>query len=68
MTRSAQGNVKCPLQVYWGAQGVIERCFKPLSIWEEYAEIVGGSAFPSGHYIPEQVPQLLLKELQTFFG
>ena len=68
MTRAAQGKVKCPLQVYWGAEGVIERCFKPLETWGDYAEIVGGRAFASGHYIPEQVPQLLLKELQAFFG
>lgn len=67
-TRAAGGKVKCPLQVYWGAEGVIERCFNALSIWKEYAENVGGSAFPSGHYIPEQVPELLFTELQTFFG
>ncbi len=67
-TRAAGGKVKCPLRVFWGAEGVIERCFKPLSIWEEYADSVGGSALPSGHYIPEQVPHILLAQLQTFFG
>ncbi len=67
-TRAAGGKVKCPLQVYWGAEGVIERCFNALSIWKEYAENVGGSAFPSGHYIPEQVPEMLFAELNTFFG
>lgn len=37
-TRTAGSKVKCPLQVYWGAEGVIERCFNALSIWKEYAE------------------------------
>ena len=67
-TRAARDKVECPLRVFWGAEGVIERCFKPLSVWEEYAESVGGSAFQSGHYIPEQVPQILLAQVQAFFG
>ena len=67
-TRAAGDKVQCPLRVFWGAEGVIARCFKPLSIWKEYASSVGGSALPSGHYIPEQVPKILLVQLQTFFG
>ena len=67
-TRAAGGKVQCPLRVFWGAEGVIERCFRPLAIWEQYAESVDGSAFPSGHYIPEQVPQHLLAQLESFFA
>jgi haloacetate dehalogenase len=46
---------------------VIERCFMPLEIWREYAMEVDGRALPCGHYIPEEVPDLLSAELLAFF-
>ena len=67
-TRAAGEKIQCPLRIFWGGQGVIERCFKPLDIWGKYATTVGGSAFPGGHYIPEESPELLLRELTAFFG
>ena len=61
------GRVKCPLRVFWGAEGTIERCFKPLDEWGKAAETVGGQAFPCGHYIAEELPEALLAELAAFF-
>ena len=55
---------KCESQTF----GTFERCFKPLSVWADYAQTVGGSAFPGGHYIPEESPDLLLRELDAFFN
>ncbi len=66
-TRAAGEKVQCPLGIFWGGQGVIERCFKPLDVWSHYAQTVGGSAFPGGHYIPEEAPARLLQELTVFF-
>ena len=66
-SRASGEKVKCPLRIFWGGQGVIERCFKPLTLWGEYATNFGGSAFPGGHYIPEEAPDLLLRELNDFF-
>ena len=65
--RAAERKVKCPLRVFWGRDGTIERCFKPFDEWHKAAENVGGQAFPCGHYIAEEVPELLLAELQGFF-
>jgi haloacetate dehalogenase len=63
----AAGNkVKCPMRVLWGAEGVIERCFKPLDVWSQYANDVSGRALPCGHYIPEEAPDALLAELAAF--
>ena len=64
---AAGRKVECALRVFWGANGVIERCFRPLEIWREYAREVDGRALPCGHYIPEEVPDLLSAELLAFF-
>jgi haloacetate dehalogenase len=52
----------------WGAHGVVERCFRPLDEWRRVADDVRGSALPAAHYLPEEVPDLLIRELETFFG
>lgn len=55
-----------PMLALWGAHGVIEKCFEPLDEWRKLASDVQGHALPCGHYIPEEVPDLLLNELLTF--
>lgn len=57
-----------PLKVLWGEHGLVNKCFKPLEDWRAVAGDVEGRAVPSGHYIPEEIPDLLLKEAQRFFG
>lgn len=57
----------CPLLVLWGAEGIVGRCFSPLNEWQKVATDVSGHALPSGHYIPEEVPELLLDETLNFF-
>jgi haloacetate dehalogenase len=65
---AAGQKVQCPLRVLWGAQGVVERCFKPLQEWGKVATDVSGKALECGHYIPEEAPEALLKEIRTFFN
>jgi haloacetate dehalogenase len=55
-----------PLLALWGANGVVEKCFKPMDEWRKVASDVRGHALPCGHYIPEEAPDLLLEELTTF--
>ena len=59
--------LNCPLLVLWGANGVIEACFDPLSLWRERAENVRGRTLQAGHFLAEEVPDRLLSELLTFF-
>jgi haloacetate dehalogenase len=66
--REAGRKVRVPLLALWGAQGVVERCFDALEEWRRVAEDVRGHALPSGHYIPEEVPELLIQELEKFLG
>jgi haloacetate dehalogenase len=64
--RAAGRRVECPLLVFWGQAGVIERCFSPMTLWRDYARDVSGRALPCGHYIPEEQPDLLADELAAF--
>ena len=55
-----------PLLVLWGEQGVVNQCFEPLKEWSKLAVNVKGHALPCGHYIPEEAPELLLNQVQSF--
>lgn len=56
----------CPLQILWGADGVIEACFDALALWRLRAENVTGQALPAGHYIAEEIPAILLDHALPF--
>lgn len=61
--------IACPVHVLWGEHGVVGRLFKPLEDWQVKCELpVTGKAVPGGHFIPEQVPDLLLEEMLAFFA
>jgi haloacetate dehalogenase len=66
--RAAGVKVRCPLLALWGARGVVEKCFNPLDEWRRVADDVRGRALPAGHYLPEEVPDLVAAELESFFG
>jgi haloacetate dehalogenase len=55
-----------PLRVYWGANGVVAKCFDPLAEWRRVALDVDGGPLPSGHYIPEEAPDALLVAVMPF--
>ncbi|KTG27404.1 MAG: alpha/beta hydrolase [Halomonas sp.] len=56
----------CPINVMWGAQGAIEACFDALGEWRKVATQVEGKALPCGHYIAEEIPDVLLEEVLPF--
>ena len=63
-----RGNtVKCPLRVFWGETGTVGKVFDVLGEWKLVADDVDGHSLPSGHYIPEDVPHLLMDEVNDFF-
>ena len=57
-----------PTLVLWGDQGVVHRCFKPLPEWQRVATQVHGQALPCGHYLAEEVPDLLLEQVLPFLA
>ena len=60
--------VECPVLTLWGEHGIIDQCFEPLSLWRERAHNVSGKALPSGHYIAEEIPEILIQELIPFLS
>jgi haloacetate dehalogenase len=60
--------VMCPLLVLWGERGTVGRLEPVMDLWREKAVSVMGKALPSGHFLPEEVPEQTLAELLTFLS
>jgi haloacetate dehalogenase len=59
--------VRCDLLVLWGERGVVHRMFRPLELWQaQCAGQVSGHVVPSGHFIPEELPQHTVEGLRGF--
>jgi haloacetate dehalogenase len=65
---AAGQKIGCPVLVLWGSQGFVGRAYEPLSVWQEYAADVRGTALPTGHFPPEEAPDLVLEALAGFLG
>jgi haloacetate dehalogenase len=63
----ASQKIACPLHALWGERGVVHRVFTPISDWQEKCALpVTGRPLPCGHYIAEELPDVLSAELRTF--
>jgi haloacetate dehalogenase len=58
--------VQCPLLVLWSEKGPFHRMYNVLQTWQERAVEAHGRAMPTGHFLPEQMPQELTQEIITF--
>jgi haloacetate dehalogenase len=53
--------------VLWGERGVVNKMFTPLELWQAQCEgQVSGQVLPSGHFIPEELPDVTIEALKTF--
>ena len=67
-SRSAGEKIRCPLLALWGSKGKIEAWYDALAIWRTWcAAPVSGGAIASGHYLAEEAPEAVLRELEAFF-
>jgi haloacetate dehalogenase len=56
--RERGGKIACDTLVLWGSRGVVNRMFKPVELWQaQCAGHVSGQVMPSGHFIPEELPE-----------
>ncbi len=55
-----------PLLVLWGDHNPLNKNVDIVSIWKERALDVRGHGVPSGHWLPEEVPDQLVKEVSAF--
>ena len=58
--------IECPVLVLWGTQGFVGRGYEPLRVWRQYAADVRGIALPTGHFLPEEAPDLVRAALRDF--
>jgi haloacetate dehalogenase len=55
-----------PVLVLWGADGLFGQ-LPAVEIWRDYAEEISGAAIPDcGHFLPEEQPGLVMRELADF--
>lgn len=59
--------IAAPTLVLWGANGLVEKFFDPLALWQRLCDDVRGCSLPCGHFIPEEAPVPLMAALRTFF-
>ena len=60
--------VECSLLALWGGKAFMERLFAVADTWRERATRVEGKALPGGHWLTEQLPDLVSAELRTFLS
>jgi len=60
--------IQCPLLVLWGSQGFVESRYDVLNDWSQYAECVSGNSLDCGHFLPEEQPEQVTKQLLQFFS
>lgn len=58
--------IACPLQVLWGEHGAMHRLYDVLETWRDRAVDIRGKGLPGGHWLPEQIPDIVYNELISF--
>jgi len=55
-----------PLLVLWGDNNAVNQGVDIVAVWKERALDVRGHGVPSGHWIPEELPEQVVKEVSAF--
>lgn len=58
--------ITCPLLALWGEKGAMHALYDVAATWRERADDVTGKAVPGGHWLPEEIPQIIHQELRAF--
>ena len=56
--------IACPVLVLWGEKGAMADIYDVLGIWRERAPKAFGKPLPAGHNLQEDVPEMVLAEIQ----
>ena len=64
-TSAAGQKIECPVLVLWGTQSTGS---DPLAIWQQYATDIHTKELPTGHFLPEEAPDLVSAALLDFFN
>ena len=59
--------IQCPLLVLWSEKGPFHRMYNVLQTWQDHATVQAqGKVMPTGHFLPEQMPEELTQDIRTF--
>jgi haloacetate dehalogenase len=58
--------IQCPLLVLWSEKGPFHRMYNVLQTWQDRAVQARGKSMPTGHFLPEQMPEELTEAITTF--
>jgi len=61
----AKKKIPVPLRVLWAEKGAMGRLYDVLGIWKEHGTKVTGRSLPGGHNLQEDVPDLVVEEIQA---
>ena len=61
-----QKKIKCPVLTLWSNTNKTMEIFDVVKIWQERAVNVKGQSLDSGHFIPEESPEILLNVMVPF--
>jgi haloacetate dehalogenase len=59
-----QKKIACPLLVLRGEKGAMHDIYDVMGIWRDRANRVFGKSLPAGHNLQEDVPELVLAEIE----
>ena len=66
-SRAQDQKIMCDTLVLWGERGVVHKMFAPIRLWQaQCAGEVSGHVVPSGHFIPEELPEVTVTSLRKF--
>jgi haloacetate dehalogenase len=66
-SRAQDQKIMCDTLVLWGERGVVHKMFAPIRLWQaQCAGEVSGHVVPSGHFIPEELPDVTVASLREF--
>jgi haloacetate dehalogenase len=60
--------IACPTLVLWSATGPVAAWYEPLELWRAWADDVRGGPLPAGHFLPEEAPEEVLRQLLEFLS
>jgi haloacetate dehalogenase len=66
--KSLNRKLAMPVLALWAKQSPVGTQFDCLADWREVARDVRGRALACGHFLPEEKPQEVLRELRRFIG
>jgi haloacetate dehalogenase len=64
---AAGRRIACPVLALWAGRDELGRWFDVLATWRRWAEDVRGRAVDTGHFLAEERPEEVARELRGFF-